>query len=107
MKIIKFADLSCDFAILDRFNQISGYELVDLENGRYTINDIQLGTLDLDDNIYKILDIWHNKVKTFFEEEYLQNIGKYVEDTDKLRVETYLQELEIIDKAWLKQEVKI
>lgn len=107
MITIKFADLSCDFAILDRFNQTSGYELVDLENGRYAINDIQLGDFVLNDNIYKILDIWHNKVKTFLEEEYLQNIGKYAEDIDKLRVETYLKELEIIDKAWLKQEVKI
>ena len=37
MGTIKFADLSCDFAILDRFNQTSGYELVDLENGKYAI----------------------------------------------------------------------
>lgn len=34
-------------------------------------------------------------------------IGVGLEDIDKLRVETYLKELEIIDKAGLKQEVKI
>lgn len=102
MREIRFSDLSCDFAVLDRFNQISGYRLVDLEDGHYTINDLQLmENLDLNENFYSILDIWYNKAKTFYEESYLDNIGKYADDTDKLRAETYLKELEIIKRVWL------
>lgn len=75
---------------------------MDLEDGHYTINDLQLmENLDLNENFYAILDIWYNEAKTFYEESYLDNIGKYADDTDKLRAETYLKELEIIKRVWL------
>lgn len=104
MRKMKFAEIDIDFTVLDRFNSLTAYELAKLDNGKFTMIDLQTGqNLDLAVDFYTILDTWYIKAKYYFKEEYLENIGNDVNDMDRLRAETYLKELEIIKRGWLIQ----
>lgn len=107
-KKIDFNQIEFDYAVLDRFNAICGYELRK-RGDNFNIYDLQLKDYvfeDCDLNLLALLEIWTPKAKNFYENEYLSNIPKkWQTEEDILRQKLYLQEIGFIEN-YIKMRTK-
>lgn len=92
-----------DFTILDRFNKLCDFELVET-NKKYNIYDLQceeflFGETDL--TIQEIMEIWTEKAYNYFKEEYIENMGNLLDNEDFDRQKLYLAELQLIKRHYL------
>ena len=102
---VSFVQISFDYAVLDRFNALCGYELRihgDHFNvfSKFNIYDLQLGAyvFENDLEVAELLKIWTEKVKNFFKDEYLDNIPNHLRtEEDFFRQKLYLQEIKLIE----------
>lgn len=104
---VSFVQISFDYAVLDRFNALCGYEL--RINGdhfnvfsKFNIYDLQLGVyvFENDLEVAELLKIWTEKAKIFFKDEYLDNIPNNLRtEEDFFRQKLYLQEIKLIENT--------
>ena len=99
MKTIKFADISLDLSILDKYHQLTDQELVLDDNYSYNIwnafwNDFRYDTNYL--GIYDLVELTLSHAYMFFMEDY-----RCEEDEDYIRQSIYIHNLELV-RIWLR-----
>lgn len=99
MKTIKFADISLDLHILDKYHQLTEQELVLDDNYSYNIWNTSWSDFRYDTNysgIYDLVELTLSHAYMYFTEEYYCE-----EDEDYQRQSIYIHNLELV-RIWLK-----